>query len=92
MNDTIKLVLKRNAVIIDAIIVMIRSFCAKPKIRAACTPFPGSPKAFAYGQGIYNSQLNQIWDDVFITAVDGNKASFPYWIIIINCSVLFSTV
>ena len=47
MNDTRKLMLKRYAVIIDAIIVMIRSFRANPKIRAACTPFPGSPNAFA---------------------------------------------
>ena len=39
--------LKRYAVIIEAAIVINRSFCEMPNIRAACTPFPGSPKAFA---------------------------------------------
>ena len=46
-NDTRKLMLKRYAVIIDAAIVMRVSFSANPKIRAACIPFPGSPRALA---------------------------------------------
>ena len=46
-NDTRKLMLNRYAVIIAADIVMSVSLSANPNIRAACTPFPGSPKAFA---------------------------------------------
>ena len=52
INDSRKLMLKRYAVMIEATIVMRRSFCANPKMRAACTPFPGSPRILAYGQGI----------------------------------------
>jgi len=36
----------------DATTVMRISFCARPKIRWAWTPFPGSPRALAKGHGI----------------------------------------
>ena len=39
--------LKRYAVIIDAAMVMRVSLSAKPNMRAACIPFPGSPRALA---------------------------------------------
>jgi len=39
-------------VIMATAIVMSVSLSARPNIRGACTPFPGSPKALAYGQGI----------------------------------------
>jgi hypothetical protein len=55
-NDTRKLMLKRYAVIIDTAIVMRVSFSANPNIRAACIPFPGSPKAFACGH-IYSLKV-----------------------------------
>ena len=38
--------------IIAAIIVIIKSFLARPKMRAAWTPSPGTPSAFAYGHDI----------------------------------------
>ena len=53
-NDWKKVILNIYAVIKAAIIVMIKSLRARPKILAACTPLPGSPKAFAYGQGMFN--------------------------------------
>ena len=64
INEAKKDMLKRYAVIMATAIVINRSFCEMPNIRAACTPFPGSPNALAYGQGIYKV-LYKCFIDIF---------------------------
>ena len=52
MKERGKLIFRAYAVIIAATMVINRSLRARPKMRAAWTPSPGTPNTFAYGQGI----------------------------------------
>ena len=54
MIDFHQTILNTNDVINAAAIVINVSFSANPMKRAAWIPFPGSPRAVAYGQPIYD--------------------------------------